>query len=210
MAVRLVVADDHPVVLTGIVGILRAAADLTVVEACDNGEAALRAIRRHRPDVALLEMRLSRLSGFDVVREIRREGWPTRVVLLTAQIDEEQTLEAMRERVHGVILKDMTPRLLVTCVRKVASGGHWIEWESLWRAADRLVRRQASRDEGDLTPSEQRILELVAGGRANRQIAEMLRVSEGTVKSHLHNIYTKLEVANRRDLVKRAKEKGLI
>ena len=210
MAVRLVVADDHPVVLTGIVGILRAAADLTVVDACDNGEAALRAIRRHRPDVALLEMRLSRLSGFDVVREIRREGWPTRVVLLTAQIDEEQTLEAMRERVHGVILKDMAPRLLVTCVRKVASGGHWIEWESLWRAADRLVRRQASRDEGDLTPSEQRILDLVAGGRANRQIAEMLRVSEGTVKSHLHNIYTKLEVGNRRELVKRAKEKGLL
>src|SRR5438876_4272369 len=184
MAIRLVVADGHPVVLTGVAGILRAIADFNVVATCDNGEAALRAIRRHRPDVALLEIRMSRLSGFDVVREIRREALPTRVVLLTGQIDDEQTLEAMREQVHGVILKDMAPRLLVQCVRKVASGGHWIEWESLWRAADRLARRQASRDEGDLTPSEQRIIELVAGGRANRQIAEMLHVSEGTVKSH--------------------------
>src|SRR6185436_9250347 len=120
--IRLIVADDHPVVLTGVAAMLRATPDFDVVATSENGDAALRAIRRHRPDVALLDIRMPGLTAFEVVRELRRDGVPTRVVLLTAEIDETQALEAVRAGVHGVILKEMAPRLLVECVRKVAAG----------------------------------------------------------------------------------------
>jgi DNA-binding NarL/FixJ family response regulator len=207
--IRVVLADDHPVVLAGLADTLRAASDFTVLASCEDGETALQAVQRHKPDVAILDIRMPRMSGLEVLREIRRRDLPTRVLLLTADIDEDQTLEAIRQGVNGVILKSMAARLLVEGVRKVAAGGYWVETESLRRAVDRLLRREGTRIQGVLTPAEHRVVQFVMNGRTNAQIADALHVSEGTVKSHLHNIYSKLEVKNRRELIDCAREKGL-
>jgi DNA-binding NarL/FixJ family response regulator len=208
--IRLVLADDHPVVLAGLADALRAAPNVTVLASCEEGYSALRAVQRHKPDVAVLDIRMPGLSGLQVLREIRRNDLPTRVLLLTADIDEDQTLEALRQGVHGVILKSMAGRLLIEGIKKVAAGGHWVERESLRLAVQKLLRRENARAEGLLTPSESRIVEFIADGMSNGQIAEALHVSDGTVKSHVHNIYTKLEVSNRRELLDRVREKGLV
>ena len=208
--VRVIVADDHPMVLTGLAEMLVASANFTLLASCHDGEAALRAVHSLKPDVAILDIRMPGMSGLDVLREIRSQDLPTRVLLLTADIDDEQTLEAIRQGVNGVILKSMAARLLVEGVRKVAAGGYWVETESLRRAVDKLLRREIIRAEGLLTPAEDRVLRLVAEGRTNGEIGKTLNISEGTVKSHLHNIYSKLEVKNRHELVAHAREKGLI
>ncbi len=208
--VRVIVADDHPMVLTGLAEMLVASANFTLLASCHDGEAALRAVHSLKPDVAILDIRMPGMSGLDVLREIRSQDLPTRVLLLTADIDDEQTLEAIRQGVNGVILKSMAARLLVEGVRKVAAGGYWVETESLRRAVDKLLRREIIRAEGLLTPAEDRVLRLVAEGRTNSEIGKTLNISEGTVKSHLHNIYSKLEVKNRHELVAHAREKGLI
>jgi DNA-binding NarL/FixJ family response regulator len=208
--VRIIVADDHPMVLTGLAEMLVASGNFTLLASCHDGATALHAVHSLKPDVAILDIRMPGMSGLDVLREIRSQDLPTRVLLLTADIDDEQTLEAIRQGVNGVILKSMAARLLVEGVRKVAAGGYWVETESLRRAVDKLLRREITRAEGLLTPSEDRVLRLVAEGRTNGEIGKTLNISEGTVKSHLHNIYSKLEVKNRRELVDHAREKGLI
>ena len=208
--VRIIVADDHPMVLTGLAEMLVASGNFTLLASCHDGAAALHAVNSLKPDVAILDIRMPGMSGLDVLREIRSQDLPTRVLLLTADIDDEQTLEAIRQGVNGVILKSMAARLLVEGVRKVAAGGYWVETESLRRAVDKLLRREITRAEGLLTPAEDRVLRLVAEGRTNGEIGKTLNISEGTVKSHLHNIYSKLEVKNRHELVDHAREKGLI
>ena len=203
MAIRLVLVDDHPIVLDGLVDLFRAAGDFEVVATASDGESALVAVRAHRPDVLVADVRLPGLSGLDIAGEVIRSGLLTRVVLLTAEIDDDQALQAVRLGVHGVILKQMATRLLTQCVRKVHAGGRWVEQESLRRAVENLLRREAAAPatETPLTPTETRVVELLAGGARNKEIANRLAVSEATVKNHLHNIYVKLKLASRRELL---------
>ena len=203
MAIRLVLVDDHPIVLDGLVDLFRVAGDFEVVATASDGESALVAVRAHRPDVLVADVRLPGLSGLDVAGEVIRSGLLTRVVLLTAEIDDDQALQAVRLGVHGVILKQMATRLLTQCVRKVHAGGRWVEQESLRRAVENLLRREAAAPatETPLTPTETRVVALLAGGARNKEIANRLAVSEATVKNHLHNIYVKLKLASRRELL---------
>ncbi|HZS34692.1 MAG TPA: response regulator transcription factor [Methylomirabilota bacterium] len=212
MPASLVLADDHPIVLDGLERLFTGQADLAVVARCVDGTEALRAVREHRPDVLVLDVRMPGLDGFAILRELRREALPTRVVLLSAELDEDQVLEAMRLGVRGVVLKEMAPRMLVECVRKVVAGEQWIERRSLGRALDRMLRREAGLREvaALLTAREIEIVRLVAEGLRNQAIAERLHISEGTVKVHLHNIYEKLGVDSRVALTVYAREKGLV
>jgi DNA-binding NarL/FixJ family response regulator len=210
--VRLVLADDHPIVLDGLERLFQAQPDFAVVARCQDGPDALRAVREHRPDVLVLDVRMPGQDGLAVLREIRREEIPTRVVLLTAEVDEREALEAVRLGARGLVLKEMAPQMLVECVRKVVLGEQWIERRSLTRALDALLRRESGlRDvSAVLTPREIEIVRLVAKGLRNQAIAEQLRISEGTVKVHLHNIYEKLGVDSRVALTNYAREKGLV
>ena len=205
MPIRLIVADDHPIVLDGLAGLFRAADEFAVVATATNGQAALAAIRAHRPDVAVLDIRMPERNGLEVAAEIFRERIPTRVVLLSVAIDDDHTIEAVRLGVHGIVLKEMATRLLVQCVRKVHAGGYWVEQDSLRRAMEGLLRREAtlqSTDAATLTATEIRVVELLAGGARNKEIADRLNVSEATVKNHLHNIYVKLKLSSRRELAR--------
>jgi DNA-binding NarL/FixJ family response regulator len=212
MAIRVVLADDHPIVLDGLETLFRMEQDIQVVARCVNGEEALRAVRQHRPDILILDIRMPGKDGLEVLREMQEAEVPTQVVLLTVALDEEETLEALRLGVRGVVLKEMAPQMLVQCVRKVHAGEQWVERRSVGRAVEKLLRREAGAREvaGVLTPREIEIVRMVAAGRRNKEIADKLSISEGTVKIHLHHIYEKLQLDGRLELALYAQDKGLV
>ncbi len=127
MPIHLVLADDHPIILDGLEILFRMEKDIQVVARCVNGEEVLQAVRQHRPDILILDIRMPGKDGLAVLREMKDEDLPTRVVLLTVALDEEETLEALRLGVRGVVLKEMAPQMLVQCVRKVHAGEQWLE-----------------------------------------------------------------------------------
>jgi RNA polymerase sigma factor (sigma-70 family) len=151
------------------------------------------------------------MDGLAVLRELREAELPTRVVLLTAEVDEDHLLEAMRLGVGGVVLKELAVPLLIQCIRKVYAGDQWLERRSVSRAIEKMLQREAGAREiaTILTPRETEIVRLVASGLRNKEIADKLAISEGTVKSHLHRSYEKLHVDSRVALLRYAQAKGL-
>jgi DNA-binding NarL/FixJ family response regulator len=212
MTIRLVIADDHPLVLNGMESLLQLEKDFEVVARCTEGVATLAAVRRHKPDVVILDIRMPGEDGLAITRKLLAEKLPVRVILYTAEINEDQLLDALRMGVGGIVLKELPPQLLVQCVRKVYAGEQWIERHTAKLSLEKLLRREAGAIEISslLTPRETKILKMVAQGLHNKQIGEKLFIGEGTVKGHLHNIYEKLQVNNRVALLRFAQGKGLI
>lgn len=212
MPITLVLSNDHPIVLDGLENLFRREPDFQVLERCLDGEATLRAVCQHKPDILVLDLSMPRMDGLTVLREMQKEKLPTRVVVLTAALDEEEVLEAIRSGVSGMVLKEMASQLLVQCVRKVYAGEQWLEKRFVTLALERLLKREsAMRQIAEiLTPREIEIVRMVAEGLRNREIAERLYITEGTVKVHLHNIYERLKVSNRTQLARYVREKGLI
>lgn len=212
MTIRVALADDHPIFLEGLDQLLRLEPDFEVVARCLDGVEALTAVRELAPDMLVLDLRMPGLDGLGVLRELARDGGPaTRVVLLSAELDQDQVLEAFRLGVRGVVLKQMAPKLLVRCLRKVHAGERWLETRSTAQVLDRLLLRETGGEQAAhlLTPRELEIVRLVAEGLQNRQIAARLSITEGTVKVHVHNVYQKLQVGGRLALLRWAEEHGL-
>jgi DNA-binding NarL/FixJ family response regulator len=209
--VRVVVADDHAIVLGGLQRLFDSQPDFTVEATCRDGQQALAAVREHRPDVLVLDMRMPARTGLDVLRDLAASGPACRTVLLTAAITDDEVIDAVRLGALGIVLKESDPETLLGCVRKVHAGQQWIDRETMSRAFGRAVQREhASREVARvLTPREAQIAALVAEGLRNRAIGERLSISEGTVKIHLHNIYEKLGVQGRLELVLWAQQHGL-
>jgi DNA-binding NarL/FixJ family response regulator len=208
--IRLILADDHPIVMDGLAQLFARESDCEVVARATDGEEALRAVRKHRPDILLLDLRMPVKNGLTVLREMKHEALPTKVVVLTA-VESGDLLEAIRLGVRGVVLKDMAASLLLRAVREVHAGRKWIEKGVATHAIDRLLEREAAMQEiGDtLTPREVQIARMVVGGLRNIAVAEKLSITEGTVKLHLHNIYDKLGLDGRMALVQCLRSKGL-
>ena len=164
------------------------------------------------PTVLVLDLRLPRNGGLAVLRALAQERIATRVVLLTASISESEMTEAIRLDVKGIVLKEMTARLIVQCIQHVGRGGTWFENESMGAVVERLIRRETGmRELGQrLTPRELQVLRFVAGGLRNKEITARLDITEGTVKIHMHNIYEKLGVRDRVQLALRARDEGLV
>jgi DNA-binding NarL/FixJ family response regulator len=212
MSIRIVLADDHPLLLEGLELLLRREPDFEVLACCHNGVQALHAVRQLRPDILVLDLSMPDKNGLEILRELHQAAIPTRVVLLTAIMNEDDLLEAMRLGVGGVVLKEMTSPLLVQSIRKVAAGDQWLERRSVGRAMDKMLRREAGTREVAqvLTSRELEIVRLAASGLRNKEIADQLAISEGTVKIHLHKSYEKLHVDNRVALLRYAQAKGLV
>lgn len=212
MSATLVLADDHPIVLDALEQLFRLEDGLEVVGRCRDGDETLQAVRTLAPDVLVLDVRMPGPDGLDVLRTLEAERHATRVVLLTAELEDDQLLEAIRAGARGVVLKDMAPQLLVEAVRTVLGGGQWLEKGLGGRALTKLLQRERGLREATrhLTPREMEILRMVAQGLRNRAIAERVHITEGTVKVHLHNIYEKLGVDGRVELTLYAQEKGLV
>lgn len=210
MPIRLVIADDHPIVVEGLVRLFQLESDISVVACASNGEATLRAVHEHDPDVLVLDLRMPVMGGLAVIREMARNTIATKVVVLTGTEDDE-ILEAIELGVRGVVLKDMAPALLVRAVREVLAGGTWIERGSATRAVDRLLQRDAASRKiaTTLTPRELEVARMIAKGLPNKTVAERLQITEGTAKLHLHHIYDKLGLDGRLALAQYLQSCGL-
>jgi len=209
---RVVIADDHPIVLAGLETLLQREGDIVVVHRCADGVETLRAVAKHEPDVLVLDLRMPRADGVAVLRHMHEQRLPTRTVLLAAVVDDEELVEAIRLGVKGIVLKEMAPQFLVECLREVHVGGQWFEQRTVGEAMDKLVRREAAAREvsGLLSRRELEVVRGVAQGLRNRQIAERLGIAEGTVKLHLHTVYTKLGVDGRTALLVKLQQKSFI
>ncbi len=212
MAIRVVLADDHPIFLHGLDQLFALEPDIEVIGRCANGLDAVASVKRERPDVLVADLRMPGLGGLEILRALLSEAPSTRVILLTARIDQNEVLEAVRGGVGGIVLKESAPRQIVGCVRKVAAGEQWLDESVSHRALDAMLRREAgaARAASVLTPREIDIVRMVAGGLRNREIAEALFITEGTVKVHLHTIFEKLGVSSRMRLAAYAREQMLV
>lgn len=199
MRTRLVLADHYPIVLHGLEHLLRAEPDLQVVACSTSGDETLIAVRRHRPDLLLLDLRLPRKNGLHVVRELQREKATTKVVLMADRLEDEEVLEAYRLGVRGMLLKELAVEMVVQCIRKVLAGEIWVENHAVSRALGVLLRRENGEHLASalLTPRERETVRLVALGLRTGEMSSRLGISEGTVKTHLHRVYHKLKVNNR-------------
>ena len=209
--IRVVLADDHVIVLDGLEQLFRLEPEFEVVARSTTAEAALKAVQEHRPDILVLDLVMPGHDGMWVLRELSELNLPTRTVLLTAHVEENRLVEAIRLGVWGVVLKEMAPRMLMECVRKVYAGEKWLEQQSVTRAMERMQKRESEIDRLTrlLTPRELEIVRLASEGLRNKEIGERLSITEGTVKIHLHNIYEKLGVTGRSQLILYATKHGL-
>ena len=211
MPIRIVVADDHPFILDGLDQLFRGEHDCELVARCADGEETLRAVEKYEPDVLVLDVRMPRMDGIEVLRTLHERQNPTRVVLLTASLDDARLLEAFRLGASGLVLKESAPRLLAQSVRQVAEGQQ--SWNGKATAgALRLVlqREQAvAASTSTLTPRELDVTRMVASGLRNKEIANRLQITEGTVKFHLHSIYEKLRIDGRYALMSYARDHGI-
>jgi DNA-binding NarL/FixJ family response regulator len=210
VSVRLILVDDHPIVLGGLQQLLQRQRDFSVIAACPDAESAMAAITREVPDVLVLDLRMPGTSGLQFLRRLADAGIACRAVLLTAAIDDAEVTEAVRLGVKGLVMKDSTPDTLVDCVRRVNGGGQWLDHETVNRAFKATIERESAERGSALTPREIEIVRMVAEGLRNRAIAARMSISEGTVKVHLHNIYEKLGVDGRLELTLVAQQKKLI
>ncbi len=193
--IRVVLADDHELVLEGLRSILQHEPDIEVVAAVTDGEQLLRVLQTHRPDMVVLDLRMPKIDGLACLRFIREHGLPTRVLVLTAFDDRESVRAAFELGADGFALKTDPPQLTVAAIREVYHDR--IVFPRL--AARWVIQRQeqASPLKERLSPREQEVLALVAEGLTNAQIAQRLMIGEETVKFHLRNIYQKLGVSTR-------------
>ncbi len=212
MSISLILADDHALILDGLEKLFSLEKDLKIMARCLDGEETLTALRKHNPDILILDIRMPGKGGLAVLQAMRDENITTPVVLLTAAVDEEEVVEAIRLGVRGLVLKELAPKLLIQCVREVHAGGLWLEKHSVTTALQKLIRRESGRQEAAqiLTGREIEIVKEVAAGLRNIEIAKRLFISEGTVKIHLHNIYQKLDLDSRTKLTRYAQEKNLV
>jgi two-component system nitrate/nitrite response regulator NarP len=196
-------ADDHPMIRTAIDVLLRETR-FEIVGTAASGEETLEQIRELGPDAILLDLQMPGGSGMEVLRNLSRDGKRPKVILLTAGIDDSSLLEAKALKVDGIVLKNSDPAYLLECLELVERGGSWIDPEIGERIADLANRFDSHRP--PLAPRERELIRCVARGLRNREIAEQLGVTEGTVKVYLHAVFDKLGVKNRTELAIRADE----
>ena len=211
MTIHLVLADDHRIILEGLEQLFGREKDFEVVATATTGEDALAAVRKHKPQVLVLDIRMPKGDGLWVLKQIHAEKLPTRVVLLTATLDEDEVLDAMQSSVSGLVLKEAAAVKLVETVRRVQRGERALEPMLVSRALERLSQREEAKKLVEvLSRRETEIVKMVAAGLRNKEIALKLSIGEGTVKTHLHTIYEKLGVHGRVELTTYAIERGII
>jgi len=207
--VRLLIADDHPIVIQGLLALLATDPEIEVLAACGDGRDLLAALKVHDPDVVILDQNMPGLSGTAILRRLLEEGQLPPAILLTGMISEPEAREAVRVGVRAIVLKEEAPELLLDTIRAVAHGERRVDPQLLERALATVDTTHPPAGSGEqLTAAELRIVRLVCRGLPNKRIARELGITEATVKIHLHRVFRKLNVANRVQLTIRAQQGG--
>ncbi|MFA9429061.1 response regulator [Egicoccus sp. AB-alg2] len=214
--IRVCVVDDQTLVRQGLRQLLELTDDIEVVAEAGDGDAALAAIDAHAPDVVLLDLQMPGRDGIGTLQELATRPSPPPVLVLTTFDDDELVLRALKAGAKGYLLKDVTLEQLVDAVRTLADGGNLVQPAITERLVQALSTPVTDRPgerfqrHEPLTPRELEILRLLAGGYANREIAEALHLAPGTVKNHVSSVLTKLGVRDRTRAVLRALDLGLL
>jgi DNA-binding NarL/FixJ family response regulator len=210
--IRVVYAEDQTIVRRGIVALLETTADIRVIGEAIDGEQALEMIRALRPDVALLDIRMPKRSGIEVLNRLNESGWAPYTIFLTTFDEDPLFLQAVQAGALGFFLKDVTLERLADAIRTVASGKATLQ-PAMTERVVQVVQARGNRFESlpepeRLTPREQDVLRLIAGGYSNREIAAALSMSEGSVKNHTSSVLSKLGARDRTRAVLRGIELG--
>jgi DNA-binding NarL/FixJ family response regulator len=201
--IRILVADDHVVVLEGLVAIIGRQSDMSVVAEATNGRQAVDLWAKHRPNVALLDLRMPVLDGVAAIQEIRRVDYSARIIVLTTFDSDTDISMAIKAGAKGYLLKDSPRDELLSAIRKVHFG------EAVIPPA-LLTKLTASLSSETLTSRELEVLSLLARGKSNKEMSGILFISEATVKTHLRSIFAKLNVLSRTEAVAAASRRGLV
>ena len=201
--IRILIADDHFVVRMGLAALVNTESDLEVVGEAADGTQAVQAFEKHKPDLVLMDLRMPIKDGIRATEEIRAKHPNARVLMLTTFDGDTDIHRAIEAGAQGYVLKNSTGDKLIPAVRAVAAGQRWIPKEIATRLASRNLFE-------DLTPRELQVLEQMAKGLANKEIADVLNITGHTVKDHLKSILGKLHVADRTEAVTVAIQRGII
>jgi len=202
-SIRVLLADDHAVVLEGLAAMIGRQSDMVVVAEANDGAEAVELWRTHTPDVALVDLQMPMLDGVGVITEIRRTHPAARVIILTTYDTEEDIYQGIRAGARGYLLKDARRNDVLDAIRRVNAGEMLLPPNVTAKLAHRVT------DE-TLTDRERVVLTLLADGKSNRDIGSEIHVEESTVKSHLKSIFTKLHVVSRTEAVTIAMRRGLL
>ena len=201
--IRILIADDHSVVREGLVSLVKRKSDMVVVAEAGNGREAVELWKEHRPDVTLLDLRMPELDGVGAIKEIRELDENAQIVVLTTYDGDEDIYRAIKAGAKAYLLKDTARDALVETVRRVHAGETYLPPQLAAKLAER-VSGQA------LSPREIEVLQRMAVGKSNKEIGTELFISEGTVKTHIKSIFSKLDVVSRTEAVAAANRRGLI
>ena len=219
---RLVIADDHYLVRSGVRHMLASVPDLEVVGEAEDGREALQLCRRLRPDLVLMDVHMPEMDGLEATRAIKAEGLAVSVLIVTTHENPEYLFQALKAGAAGYLLKDAPKQQLISAIRRVANGESPLNQELAARLIQRLADEAPSQPEPpapsnggraaleQLTNREIEVLRLLAQGQSNPQIAQTLVISRGTVKGHVQHIISKLGASDRTQAVVRAIEMGLL
>lgn len=210
--IRVALADDQPLVRTGLRMILAAEADMEVVAEASNGQEAIAAATEQQPDIVLMDVRMPMVDGIEATRQITAMAEPPRVLVLTTFDLDEVVYDALRAGASGFLLKDAPEDRLTTAIRVVADGGSLFAPSVTRRLIEEFARRpeRPAHDLSELTERENEVLRLIARGLSNAEIATRLFVSENTVKTHVARVLMKLGLRDRVQAVVVAYESGLV
>jgi len=216
--IRVVLADDHPIVRDGLKKLLVLEEDIAVVGEASDGREVLRVVQETKPDVLVLDLRMPNMDGLAALQALQQMEHRPKVIVLTASEDKNEFVQAMKLGCSGIVLKQTAPELIVKSIRKVNAGEIWLDSHTTaavmrqFAAPSEVIGSHPAtrnRERSPLSQREREIVSLVAQGYKNREMAEKMFISEQTVKNHLHNIFDKLGVSDRLELALYAIHKGL-
>jgi DNA-binding NarL/FixJ family response regulator len=188
--IKVMVVDDHPLMRVGVASIVNARQDMTVVAQTGTGEEAVALYQQHMPDVTLMDLRLPKMSGVDAILTIRSKNPGARFIVLTTYEGDEDIHRALEAGAQGYVIKGMPYQTLIEALQRVRSGGRFLP--------PPVARALASRmPDSDLSSREQEVLRLLVDGKANKEIATLLGITEATVKCHVSTILMRLNVSDR-------------
>jgi DNA-binding NarL/FixJ family response regulator len=201
--IRVLIVDDHPIMRVGIAAIINSRPDMAAVAQAESGETAIEMFERHRPDITLMDLRLPGMSGVDAIRTIRRKYRDSCFVVLTTYEGDEDIFQALEAGASAYIIKGMPHEALIDALHRAHAGGRFLP--------SPVSRALASRTpDSDLSSREREVLQLLARGESNKEIALHLGITESTVKCHVSVILMRLQVADRTNAVVAAIQRGLV
>jgi len=201
--IRILLADDHALVRNGVATVINQETDMVVIAEAADGETAITLYHLHKPDVALIDLRMPGMEGFDAIRGIKAADPDAKLIILTTYDTDEDIDLGLKAGARAYLLKDVRAEDLVQCIRDVKHGKTRVSPAVAAKLAERLTHVQ-------LTPRELDVLRLVAHGKANKEVAHELDITDGTVKVHLTNLFQKLSVTSRTEAIAAAIRRGLV